>query len=84
MTTRYLQAVAAEGSVRYHADGRVQQPVTEREREHARFLLGLSDTDPEFEPYDKPDADCYRIGRDGTVYKNGQPINVRGRRRTPW
>jgi hypothetical protein len=42
---KYLRAVAAEGSVRYHADGSIQGPVSERDRLRARLRLQLAEED---------------------------------------
>ena len=36
---KYLEALAAEGSVRYRLDGSVDEPVSEHHRQHARRLL---------------------------------------------
>jgi ProQ/FINO family len=74
-TPQYLRALAEDGSNRYHADGRVQGPASERDRIRARLLLSgelVAYLDDEPEPVEvgglpivrsRIEADCYRIDR---------------------
>jgi hypothetical protein len=86
---QYLRAVAAEGAVRYHADGSIQGPVTVNDRQYALSLLGAFPSGdppadmPEWQPNPsaKIEAERYWINhRAGLAFKlveskDGSPFN---------